>query len=60
LDCLPGAVLVALLAPGAVHGDAAMLAGLGAAFLAAKFTRSDLLAVVAAMATAAGLRALGF
>ncbi|MFG1299651.1 AzlD domain-containing protein [Xanthobacter sp. V3C-3] len=59
LDCLPGAVLVALLAPGAAHGDKAMLAGLAAAFVATKLTGSDLAAVVAAMAVAAGLRALG-
>ena len=59
LDCLPGAVLVALLAPAAAHGDKAMLAGLAAALVATKLTRSDFLAVVAAMAVAAGLRALG-
>lgn len=60
LDCLPGTVLVALLAPGIAHGDAAMLAGLAAAFLATKLTGSDLAAVVAAMAVAAGIRAAGF
>lgn len=59
LDCLPGAVLVALLAPGAVHGDRAMILGLVAALVAAKLTRSDLIAVMAAMAVAAGLRATG-
>lgn len=57
LDCLPGAVLVALLAPGAVHGDKGMTAGLVAALLAAKFVRSDVVAVVAAMAAAAATRA---
>lgn len=59
LDCLPGAVLVALLAPGAVHGDLAMICGLGAALAATKLTGSDLAAVVAAMAVAAGMRAFG-
>ncbi|MEP9354498.1 AzlD domain-containing protein [Xanthobacter sp. KR7-65] len=59
LDCLPGAVLVALLAPGAVHGDLAMAAGLAAALIAARLTRSDVVAVVAAMVVAAGLRASG-
>lgn len=59
LDCLPGAVLVALLAPGAVHGDRAMLGGLAAAFVAAKLTRSDFAAVLAAMAVAAAMRAVG-
>lgn len=59
LDCLPGAVLVALLAPGAVHGDLAMAGGLAAAFAATRLTGSDLAAVVAAMAVAAGMRAAG-
>ncbi|MFG1345120.1 AzlD domain-containing protein [Xanthobacter autotrophicus DSM 431] len=59
LDCLPGAVLVALLAPGAVHGDRAMWGGLAAAFLATRLTGSDFAAVVAAMAVAAGMRAFG-
>lgn len=59
LDCLPGAVLVALLAPGAVHGDRAVAAGLLAAFAAAKLTKSDLAAVVAGMVAAAGMRAAG-
>lgn len=58
LDALPGAVLVALLAPGAVHGDRGMIAGLVAAVLAAKFARNDIFAVVAAMVAAAGTRAL--
>lgn len=58
LDALPGAVLVALLAPGAVRGDAGMAAGLAVALAVAKFTRSDFFAVLAAMATAAGMRAL--
>jgi len=40
LDCLPGSVLVALLAPGAVHGDKGMIAGLIAAVLAAKYARA--------------------
>ncbi|MFS8036167.1 AzlD family protein [Xanthobacter sp. AM11] len=60
LDCLPGAVLVALLAPGVVHGDAAMLLGLLAALVATRLTRSDFAAVVAAMAVAAMVRLLGF
>lgn len=59
LDCLPGAVLVALLVPGAVHGDPAMWGGLAAAVLATRLTGSDFAAVVAAMAVAAGMRAFG-
>lgn len=58
LDALPGAVLVALLAPGAVRGDLAMIAGLVTALVAAKLVRNDLLPVAAAMAVAAALRAL--
>ncbi|MEP9349735.1 AzlD domain-containing protein [Xanthobacter sp. KR7-225] len=57
LDALPGAVLVALLVPSAVKGDAAMLSGLAAALAVAKLTRSDFLAVIAAMAVAAAIRA---
>lgn len=61
LDCLPGAVLVALLVPsavqGAVKGDMGMLGGLAAALVVTRLTRSDLLAVVVAMAVAAGIRA---
>lgn len=57
LDALPGAVLVALLVPNAVRGDGAMLAGLAAAVVATKLTRNDFVAVVAAMATAAAIRA---
>lgn len=58
LDALPGAVLVALLVPNAIRGDAAMLSGLAAALAVAKLTRSDFLAVIAAMAVAAAIRAL--
>lgn len=58
LDALPGAVLVALLAPGAVHGDRGMIAGLLAAFVVARLTRSDFLAVIVAMAAAAAVRAV--
>ncbi len=57
LDALPGAVLVAIVAPTAVHGDKAMAAGLATAFVVTKLTRSDFLAVLAAVAVAAGLRA---
>lgn len=56
LDALPGAVLVAIVAPTAVHGDLAMAAGLVAAFVVTKLTRSDFLAVLAAVAVAAGIR----
>ncbi|MGR7995248.1 AzlD family protein [Xanthobacter sp. ZOL 2024] len=56
LDALPGALLVALLAPGAVRGDRGMIAGLVAAVLVARFLRSDILAVVAAMVAAAAVR----
>lgn len=58
LDALPGALLVALLAPGAAHGDFGMAAGLGAALLAAKLTGNDFVAVIAAMGSAAAVRAL--
>ncbi len=58
LDALPGALLVALLVPGAVHGDLGMAAGLGAALVAAKLTRNDFLAVISAMGTAAAVRAV--
>lgn len=57
LDCLPGSVLVAMLAPGAVHGDKGMIAGLVAALVAAKLVRNDVVPVVAAMAAAAATRA---
>lgn len=57
MDALPGAVLVALIAPNAVKGDLGMLAGLAAALVTAKYTRNDFFAVVAAMATATALRA---
>ena len=60
LDSLPGAVLVAIVAPTAVHGDLAMILGLGAAFLATRLTKNDFIAVLAAVAVAAGVRALGF
>ncbi|WP_029005949.1 AzlD family protein [Azorhizobium doebereinerae] len=59
LDCLPGAVLVAIVAPTAVHGDLAMAAGLLAAFVVTRLTRSDFFAVLAAVAVAAGWRAFG-
>lgn len=58
LDCLPGSVLVAMLAPGAVKGDIATIAGLAAALISAKLVRSDIVPVVSAMAVAAGLRAI--
>ncbi|MFG1403063.1 AzlD family protein [Xanthobacter sediminis] len=57
LDCLPGSVLVALLAPGAVHGDKGMIAGLVAALVTAKLVRNDIMPVAAAMAAAAAVRA---
>ncbi|MFG1296850.1 MULTISPECIES: AzlD family protein [Xanthobacter] len=57
LDCLPGSVLVALLAPGAVHGDKGMIAGLAAAVITAKLVRNDIIPVAAAMAVAAATRA---
>lgn len=60
LDCLPGAVLVAIVAPTAVHGDLAMAVGLLAALVATKLTKSDFVAVVAAVLVAAGLRWLGY
>ncbi len=59
LDCLPGAVLVAIVAPTAVHGDKAMAAGLLTALVAAKLTKNDFVAVLAAVAVAAGLRWIG-
>lgn len=58
LDALPGAVLVALLAPGAVRGDLAMLSGLAVAIICARLVRNDLLPVGAAMAAAALVRAV--
>ncbi|GGF80703.1 hypothetical protein GCM10007301_46000 [Azorhizobium oxalatiphilum] len=58
LDCIPGAVLVALIAPTAAHGDIAMAAGLLVAFVITKLTKSDFFAVLAAVAVAAGLRAV--
>jgi len=60
LDSLPGAVLVAIVAPTAVHGDLAMVLGLVAAFVATRLTKNDFIAVLAAVAVAAGVRALGF
>lgn len=60
LDSLPGAVLVAIVAPTAVHGDLALILGLVAAFVATRLTKNDFIAVLAAVAVAAGVRALGF
>lgn len=60
LDCLPGAVLVAIIAPAAAHGDLAMALGLVAAVLAAKVLKSDFFAVLAAVAVGAGVRFLGY
>ncbi|WP_052285814.1 AzlD family protein [Azorhizobium caulinodans] len=57
IDCLPGAVLVALIAPTVAHGDLAMAAGLAAAYVVTKITRSDFIAVLAAMAVGVGIRA---
>lgn len=59
LECLPGAVIVAIVAPAAAHGDLAMAAGLAAALVAAKFLKSDFYAVMAAVAVGAGLRYFG-
>ena len=58
MDALPGAVLVALIAPNLVTGDTGTIAGLIAALAAAKVTKNDFLAVVAGMGTAALIRAL--
>lgn len=58
LDCLPGSVLVAMLAPGAAKGDIATIAGLATALVSAKLVRSDIVPVASAMAVAAGLRAM--
>lgn len=60
LECLPGAVLIAIIAPAAAHGDLAMALGLLAALLAAKFLKSDFFAVLAAVAVGAGVRFLGY
>ncbi|MFG1421194.1 AzlD family protein [Roseixanthobacter liquoris] len=59
LDSLPGAVLVAIVAPAAVHGDAAMVAGLAVAFVVTRLTRSDFFAVLAAVLVGAALRHFG-
>ncbi|WP_127088420.1 AzlD family protein [Aquabacter cavernae] len=60
LECLPGAVIVAIVAPTAAHGDLAMAAGLVAALAAAKFLKSDFFAVIGAVVVTAGLRYVGF
>lgn len=60
LDGLPGALLIAIVVPAAVHGGLTMGAGLAAAFAAALLVRNDFVAVVAAAGVAAGLRAFGF
>ncbi|OYW60629.1 MAG: hypothetical protein B7X99_13710 [Rhizobiales bacterium 17-65-6] len=59
LECLPGAVIVAIVAPAAAHGDIAMAAGLAAALVAAKLLKSDFYAVMAAVVVGAGLRFIG-
>ncbi|MEP9366145.1 AzlD domain-containing protein [Xanthobacter sp. VNH20] len=59
LDSLPGAVLVAIVAPAAVHGDAAMAAGLVVAFIVTKLTHSDFFAVLAAVVVGAAVRYFG-
>jgi uncharacterized membrane protein len=59
LDSLPGAVLVAIVAPAAVHGDTAMAAGLAIAFIVTKLTHSDFFAVLAAVVVGASLRYFG-
>lgn len=58
MDALPGAVLVALIAPNLITGDKGTIAGLLAALAAAKVTRNDFIAVIAGMGTAAAIRAL--
>ncbi len=60
LECLPGAVLIAIIAPTAAHGDLAVAAGLTAALIAAKLLKSDFFAVLAGVAMAAGMRYFGY
>ncbi|TCT06727.1 AzlD family protein [Aquabacter spiritensis] len=60
LECLPGAVLIAIIAPAAAHGDLAMILGLAAALLAAKFLKSDFFAVLAAVVVGATVRYFGY
>lgn len=59
LECLPGAVIVAIVAPTAAHGDIPMALGLVAALAAAKILKSDFFAVLAAVVVTAGLRFAG-
>lgn len=53
---IPGAVIVALLAPMVARGGAAELVGVGAAALAMRLVGHDLAAIVAGIATVALLR----
>lgn len=59
LECLPGAVIVAIVAPTAAHGDLPLALGLAAALITAKVLRSDFFAVLAAVAVTASLRFAG-
>lgn len=59
LDTLPGAVIVATIAPVLVHGGVSGLVAVAAAGLTMIFVRRDFAAVVAGVAVAAAVRAVG-
>jgi len=59
LDALPGAVVAAVVVPGAIGAGVSGVAGIAAAVVAMALTRRDLVALVAGCGTAALLRAIG-
>jgi len=60
LESMPGAVIAATVAPIVLHGGVGALLAVLAAALAMLVVRNDFAAVVAGVAVAAGVRALGF
>lgn len=60
LDALPGAVIAATVMPILAHGSASAMLAVGAAAVTMFMVRNDFAAVVAGVAVAAAVRAVGF
>ena len=60
LDAIPLAVMLGIIVPPALRGGVPEVAGIAVAALAVHLRGNDLLAIISAMATVAGARALGF
>ena len=58
LQALPGAVVVAIILPIAVHGGAAAAAAVAIALVVMAWRKNDLIAVVCGVAAAAAMRAM--